>query len=118
MQENRIEMVNKIKFNYTEKQETKFDKLKKLDKKVKKPAKVFAYIFGVVWTLIFGMGMCLSMKVIGNAMILGIIIGIVGISMLIANNFIYKFILNKRKKRYSSQILALIEEILNQNSLI
>lgn len=117
MQENKIELVNEIKFNYTEKEETKIEKLKRLDRKVKIPAKIFAYIFGVIGILIFGTGLCLSMKVIGDSLTLGIIVGLFGIFMIIVNNYLYKLILSNRKKKYSSQILALTDEILKQNSL-
>ncbi|MBQ8845096.1 MAG: dihydropteridine reductase [Clostridia bacterium] len=112
-----LEEVNKIKSHYAEKQETKFEKLKRLDRQVKKPAKIFAYIFGIIGTLIFGTGMCLAMKVIGNIMAIGIVIGVFGIFMLISNNFLYKIILSGRKKRYSSEILAVADEIIKQNSL-
>ncbi len=53
---NQTIIVNKIKDSYCEKQVTKLDELKSLDKKVKRPAKIFAYIFGVAGTLILGAG--------------------------------------------------------------
>ena len=39
-------LVQKIKTQYTEKEHTQLDELKELDKKVTRPANVFAYIFG------------------------------------------------------------------------
>lgn len=38
-------LANKIRAQYTEKQHTDIDELKELDKKVKRPVNVFAYIF-------------------------------------------------------------------------
>lgn len=40
--------------------------LRKLDAKAKRPALIFTYSFGVIAALILGIGMCLSMKVIGS----------------------------------------------------
>ena len=110
-QKNQNEIVNKIKDSYSPKPFTKFDELKSLDKKVKKPAKVFAYIFGVIGSLVLGTGMCFAMKVLGDIMAVGIVVGIVGILMVSINYPIYKKILKKRKKKYSRRIIELSEEI-------
>ena len=64
---------------YAKKEDSKVVALKKLDRKVKLPAEIFAYSNGVIMSLVFGIGMCLSMKVIGDAFLLGIINGIIGI---------------------------------------
>ena len=39
-------IVQKIRSQYTEKEDTVLDELKMLDRKVKRPANIFAYIFG------------------------------------------------------------------------
>ncbi|MDE6371993.1 MAG: dihydropteridine reductase [Clostridia bacterium] len=103
--------VNKIRDSYCEKPVTKLDELRSLDKKVKRPAKIFAYIFGVVGALVLGTGMCLAMKVLGDLMALGIVVGVVGIVMVSVNYLIYKQILKKRKSKYCRKILELSEEI-------
>ncbi|MDE5911906.1 MAG: dihydropteridine reductase [Clostridia bacterium] len=103
--------VNKIRDSYCEKPVTKLDELKSLDKKVKRPAKIFAYIFGVIGALVLGTGMCLAMKVLGDLMALGIVVGVVGIIMVSINHLIYKQILKKRKSKYCRKILELSEEI-------
>ena len=114
MQTNQINQINKIREDYIEKEQTNFDKLKELDKKVKRPAQIFAYVFGSVSSLVLGTGMCLAMKVIGNAMALGIVIGVVGIALVSANYFIYKKILSSRKNKYKDEVLALADEVLNR----
>lgn len=103
--------VNKIKDSYCEKPVAKLDELKSLDKKVKRPARIFAYVFGVTGALALGVGMCLAMKVIGNLMALGIVVGVAGIIMVSVNHLIYKQILKKRKSKYCRKILELSEEI-------
>ena len=68
---------------YAPKDTSKVVALKKLDRKAKGPANIFAYSFGVLMTLFLGLGMCLSMQVIGGGGILmtsaGILLGILGI---------------------------------------
>lgn len=109
--------LEQIKSEYTEKDTTKLDELKSLDKKVKTMPLVFAYVFGVVASLILGVGMCLAMKVIGGTttwMVVGILIGVVGLALMSVTAPIYFKMLSSRKKKYSSQILNLSNEILNE----
>lgn len=118
-------LVQKIRTQYTEKENTQLDALKALDKKVKKPANIFAYTFGVIGSLVLGSGMSLAMNVIEpgtyfgitiseNMMLPGIIIGILGIVMVSINYPIYKRILNSRRNKYAGKIVALSEEILSE----
>ena len=55
---------------YAPKDTSKVVALRKLDAKAKLPANVFTYTFGIITALVAGVGMCLSMKVIGNGSIL------------------------------------------------
>lgn len=96
---------------YSKKDESKVVALKKLDKKAKLPAEIFAYTNGVIMSLILGIGMCLSMKVIGDNFILGIIIGVIGIIGICANYPIYKKILKSSKEKYAYDIIKLANEI-------
>ena len=111
-------LVQKIRTQYTEKEHTQLDALRELDARVKRPANVFAYIFGSLSAIIMGCGMSLVMTDIGatlglaNAMISGIIIGIVGMLFAIINYPIYKRILNSRKKKYADRIMNLSEKIM------
>ena len=112
-------MAQKIRAQYMEKQASELDELRKLDAKVKRPANVFAYLFGGVSAVIMGAGMSLVMTDIGstigieNALIPGIVIGAVGLAMAVLTYPMYKGILNSRRKKYSAEILKLSEKILN-----
>ena len=108
--------VNKISNQYVEKPFTKLDKLKALDKKVKRPAKIFSYIFGTVGALVLGTGMCMAMKVIGDLMAPGIIVGFAGILMVSLNYWIYKSIMKARKNKYSREVLELSDSILSEEN--
>lgn len=89
--------------------------LRKLDARAKLPATIFTYSFGIVASLIVGVGMCLSMKVIGSGtaamFVLGIIIGILGLFGMSVNYPLYKKLLAKGKQKYAFEIMQLAKEI-------
>ena len=108
-------IAEKIASEYAPKNTNKLQALKKLDRKAKQGAEIFAYTFGIISSLILGTGMCFAMDIIGNktivTMILGIIIGLIGIFGVSINYFIYKKLLNKGKMKYGSDIIQLAKEI-------
>ena len=105
----------KIASEYAPKETRKVVALKKLDSRAKRPANIFAYTFGVAVALLLGVGMCLSMKVIGDGSaiftVLGVVVGVIGIVGVSVNYPIYKKILENSKKKYSADIIALANEI-------
>ena len=99
---------------YAPRNNSKIAALRKLDKKAKLPANIFAYTFGIIAALIAGTGMCLSMQVIGGTiplMIIGIIIGTIGFIGTGINYPVYKKILESGKKKYAYEIVELAREI-------
>lgn len=100
---------------YAPKDTSKVVALKKLDRKAKSKANIFAYTFGVVTALVLGLGLCLSMKVIGDGnsfiMAVGIVIGIIGIIGVCINYPIYKKLLASGKQKYAFEIMQLAKEI-------
>lgn len=100
---------------YAPKDTSKVLALKKLDRKTKNKANIFAYTFGIVMTLVLGTGMCLSMGILGDgsAVIMGcgIALGILGIAGVGMNYPIYKKLLNAGKEKYAFEILQLAREI-------
>lgn len=100
---------------YATKDTSKVIALRKLDAKAKLPATVFAYIFGILAALVTGVGMCLSMEVIGSGttamFILGVIVGIVGLVGMGINYPIFQKLLKKGKRKYAYEIVELAKEI-------
>ena len=100
---------------YAPKDNSKITALRKLDKKAKMPATIFTYTFGIITALIAGVGMCLSMNVIGGDTaiftVLGIIIGIIGLAGMGVNYPIYKKLVEQGKKKYAFEIVELAKEI-------
>lgn len=103
---------------YSKKETSKVMALKKLDNKVKLFPRIFTYTFGVISSLVLGVGMCLAMRVIGEGeimFVLGIIIGLIGIVGVSVNYPIYKKILNSRKEKYAFDIIELAKEITDKD---
>ncbi len=111
---NEERMAERIRNQYEAKEITEIDRLKELDKSVKRPVKVFSYVFGTVGSLVLGTGMCLAMRVIGDLMIPGILVGLLGIGMVSVTKLLHDRLLDKRKKKYSEKIFEISDSILNK----
>ena len=100
---------------YAPKDTSKVVALRKLDAKAKLPATIFTYTLGTISALVTGVGMCLSMKVIGNGsasmFVIGVIIGIIGFLGMGINYPIYKKMLKNGKQKYAFEIMELAKEI-------
>lgn len=99
---------------YSKKDTSKVVALKKLDRRAKLPAQIFTYTFGIIAVLVLGVGLCLSMGVIGSGtlmFVLGIIVGVIGIVLCSINYPIYTKILKNGKEKYASDIIRLAREI-------
>lgn len=110
-----------IRAQYVEKQSSELDELRALDRKVKRPAILFAYVFGILGAIVLGVGMSFAMTdlaktigIAGNPMLLGSIIGDVGLVMALVNYPIYAAIVKSRKKKYAPEILALSDKIVSE----
>lgn len=101
--------------DYADENHSELYALKKLDRKAKLPAEIFTYSFGIVASLVFGLGMCLSMAVIGTGtlrdQILGIVVGLIGLAGVGLNYPIYKRIMKKSKEKYSYEIIQLAKKV-------
>ena len=109
--------VDAIRSQYARKQEGSLDALKAMDTKVKRPARLFGYIYGSLSALLMGAGMSLVMTNIGDMLgvqdpiHLGIVVGLVGMAMTLTTYPIYSKILASRKQKFAAEILALSEQV-------
>ena len=103
---------------YAPKDTSKVVALRKLDAKAKLPANIFTYTFGIVAALVTGVGMCLSMKVIGSGttamFVLGVMIGIIGLLGMGVNYPVYRKLRANGKQKYAFEIMELAREISEQ----
>ena len=114
-------MAQKIRTQYMEQEEksTDLDKLKELDRTVKRPANIFGYTFGTISALIMGSGMSLVMTDIGeklelgDMMVHGIVIGVIGMGIVVVAYPVYTRILKKEREKIAPEILRLTEEIMH-----
>ncbi|MBR7095593.1 MAG: dihydropteridine reductase [Clostridia bacterium] len=111
MKKNEKLLAAAIRAEYEEKPSGELEALRELDARVKRPAYAFAYSYGTVGALVLGTGMSLAMKVIGNAMVPGIAIGLVGIAVVSTTYSIYQKMLASRRQRYKGEIEALCRRI-------
>ena len=100
---------------YAPKNASKVVALKKLDRKAKRTANIFAYTFGVLMTLVLGVGMCLSLWVLGSgsstALLVGVAVGVIGLAVVGINYPIYRKLLESGKNKYAFEIVQLAKEI-------
>ncbi len=100
-----------IRKKYLPREETKLEELKRLDRLIQSSGTMESLILGVGGCLVFGLGLCLGMEVVGNAYWLGILPGLVGsIGMILAYPVNRRFY-NKAKTKYVPRILELTAEL-------
>lgn len=101
-----------IRKKYLPQEESKMDRLRRLDESVTHPGTMISIIVGIVGTLIMGFGMCLCLE--WSEFIPGVIIGVVGMVILVAAYPIYSKITQKQREKIAPEILRLTDEIENE----
>lgn len=99
----------KNKYQPTE-EESLAQKIKALDKKTETDSAISAIIFGIVSTLIFGIGLTLSLTF--NAYYAGGAVGLIGLAGMGTTPFMNEKIKQYHKKKVSKKIVALCDEYL------
>ncbi|MDE5992909.1 MAG: hypothetical protein K2G87_07665 [Oscillospiraceae bacterium] len=102
-----------IRKKYLPQEETKMEKLRRLDKSAERYGTIISIVVGVVGTLIMGFGMCLCLE--WSQFIAGVIIGIAGMAILGLAYPIFKYVTKKRREKIAPEILRLTEEIEREN---
>ena len=89
------------------KQPTNLDKLKKLDARVESKAMVTALSWGIISTLVLGVGM--TCVLVWNQPVLGVIVGIIGLAGALCAWPLYQKVLAKEREKAAPEILRLSE---------
>ena len=108
------------KYTPTTETEDKMERLRRLDASVTNTAMAVAIVFGVMGTLILGLGMSLIMTKISEflglsgsmAMVVGIVIGIAGSILASLAYPIYNAIVKAKRKKLAPEIIRLTDELL------
>lgn len=106
--------VQEIRKKYLPQSESKLEELKRLDGYVQNSGVLESLCVGIVGLLVFGLGMCLTMQVIGSGIfmiVLGVLFGIVGMVGMLAAYPVYRSVFSKTKAKYTPKILELTAEL-------
>ena len=116
--------LKRIRDKYTEEpvgEESKLERLRRLDSGVTKKAQTISLIFGVIGTLVLGFGMSLAMTDLGEGlgmsgimpMTIGVSVGIVGAILVCLAYPVYNFVIRRERKRIAPEILRLTEDLMD-----
>ena len=104
--------VESIRRKYMPHEESKLERLKKLDLRVQMAGTIESLCFGIVGALVFGLGMCFFLDVFAGVTWLTALLMIVGTLLMIPAYPIYRKIAQKTKAELTPEILRLSEEII------
>lgn len=110
--------IQDIRSKYLPREESKLEELKRLDYTVQNSGMIESLCAGIGGVLIFGLGLCLAMQVIGSgvfSIVLGILLGIVGMIGMIIAYPVYRKMMQKAKADYAPRILQLTDELIMKN---
>ena len=106
------EEIKKIRAKYISKEADKMEQIRRLDASVTYKAATISIIVGVVGTLILGVGMCCCMVWSESLFVLGIIIGVIGITVLSAAYPLYNRTAEKEREKIAPEIIRLSDELM------
>ena len=104
--------VESIRRKYMPHEESKLERLKKLDLRVQMAGTIESLCFGIVGALVFGIGMCFFLDVFAGAAWLTALLMVLGAVIMIPAYPIYRRIARKTKAELTPEILRLSEEIM------
>lgn len=104
-----------IRKKYLPQQESKLEELKRLDHLVQSSGVMEALCAGIGGCMLFGLGLCFAMGVIGHMAWLGVILGLVGMAGMISAFPVYRKYLEKAKQQHAPRILELAAQLAGEN---
>ena len=104
--------VESIRRKYMPHEESKLERLKKLDLRVQMAGTIESLCFGIGGALVFGIGMCFFLDVFAGAAWLTALLMVLGAVIMIPAYPIYRRIARKTKTALTPEILRLSEEII------
>ena len=112
--------VRAIRDKYIPREESKMDRLRRLDRTAESRATVVSLILGIVGTLILGFGMSLVLSelslIFGDnkvvSVIVGVVFGLVGGAVAALAYPVYNTVLAKERERIAPEIIRLTDELM------
>ena len=108
------EEIRKIRERYLPKEESKLEKLKRLDQKVRSAGTLESLVLGVTGSLVFGIGMCFGLDVFAGADILTLIFMGLGTLIMLPAYPLYKRIAKKTRDSLTPEIIKLSDELMSE----
>lgn len=105
--------IREIRSRYLPAEENKVEVLRRLDRKAREAGKLSALVIGVVGCLIFGVGMCFGLKVLGDSMAVAVVLGLLGAGVMGCAYPVFRSRSRKAKEQLTPRILALADELSN-----
>ena len=103
--------VQLIRDKYLPRKESAREELKRLDRAVDNAGMIPALVVGILSCLVFGLGMCFSLHVIGNSMVLGLFFGILGAAGMVLAYPVHRRSYRKAKEKHQPRILELAAQL-------
>ena len=100
------------KYLPADERQRKFERLKALDRRVKRPAVWLAVALAVCGTLLFGLGLAMALE--WELYLWGGVAAAAGFALAVLTAPLYRLVYRRRKKKYAGQILRLSAELLNE----
>lgn len=100
--------------------EDKMSYLRRIDAAVTQKATIFSLVFGIIGTLVLGIGMSLIMTDIGKVMgliggmemLIGILLGIIGIVLVCIAYPAYNHIIKTEREKIAPEIIRITDELM------
>lgn len=111
--------VQEIRKKYLPQNESKLEELKRLDRCVQTSGSLESLCVGIGGLIVFGLGMCLTMQIIGNGIllaVLGVLLAVLGGFGMVAAYPVYRAVFNRTKAKFTPRILELTEELTGERN--
>ena len=106
------EEVKNIRKKYIPQEEDKMQLLRRLDASVYQKASMISLVIGIIGALVMGIGMSCCMVWAGILFIPGIIVGIIGITLICLAYPLYNKTLKKEREKIAPEIIRLTDELM------
>lgn len=103
--------IQAIRRKYLPREESKLEELRRLDQDVQNAGITESLIVGILGCMVFGLGLCMAMKIIGSSMALGVVTGLIGVALMLPAYPIYRSVSGKVKAKLTPRILQLADEL-------
>ncbi|MCM1334609.1 MAG: hypothetical protein NC084_10005 [Bacteroides sp.] len=104
--------LRRLREKYAPREESKLDRLRRLDASVTKPGRIAAILVGALGTLLLGVGMSCTMVGAESLFIPGVAVGTLGIAGIAAAYPLYSAVTKKRRDMLAPEILRLTDELM------